>query len=385
MYYYPYFRHGCLIDTIIAWANAAHGCKGNYYMVPKILERIVAFSRLGPGARELSIHVFAGTKSPKEALLSHTLFGVYGRGMSPKYMDSLSEKFIIEGKHCLIQMPRSATRPPLAAKGYSLSSTALRCCPSCLDSDMEQQGFGDWVVLHQIPAITHCPTHGIALIEHARRTFGIARLPSKDGAPLRTNALHRSAGYANYLRYWKLLFDARLPQVSGHHWSHKMRHTLVQLGSAREALGEIERSLIVTWGRSSGTISKHLGLQVAPSFVMDELNLNAGLFFLPQRLVLLTALEQMGIACADESELALSEASDLNTHGIHARLTRHLVDAGLPAGYADAFLSSRRVKGILEATLMDYHVLWRTLQGIPSNLKREIASSLDYDCDWARQ
>lgn len=90
----------------------------------------------------------------REMILQHTLFPFYMR------CQSLAAKDEMLGRLCRGEISTITGIRKFAEK----DSWRPRYCPHCATEEQQELGEPYWHVVHQIPLISHCPTHGCRLI-----------------------------------------------------------------------------------------------------------------------------------------------------------------------------------------------------------------------------
>ena len=90
----------------------------------------------------------------KEMILRHTLFPFYMR------CQTLSAKNEMLGRLCRGEMATITSVRKFAER----DTWRPRYCPRCAAEEQRRLGEAYWHVDHQIPLMTHCPTHGCRLI-----------------------------------------------------------------------------------------------------------------------------------------------------------------------------------------------------------------------------
>lgn len=99
--------------------------------------------------------------SPESLIDRHSTF--------PYFASQLTESVATRWRTALIDGHPDAFRRYLPATKYGLRSThALRYCPDCQQSDLEQFGLAHWHVAHQLPGIRFCPRHTRLLQDRCR-------------------------------------------------------------------------------------------------------------------------------------------------------------------------------------------------------------------------
>ncbi len=88
-------------------------------------------------------------------LHSHTAFPYYARLSSPERVDVLKSRMLVGNK--------GPVRPVQALTPMELQVGAPKFCQLCQADGIAQVGFGFGRLVHQLPYVTRCVTHGVAL------------------------------------------------------------------------------------------------------------------------------------------------------------------------------------------------------------------------------
>lgn len=89
-----------------------------------------------------------GLLTSEEIILHHTLFPFFTRFYSWPAKTELMESIISD---------MISFTPKISRNG--LSDKKLKYCPLCVQEDRNRYGEAYWHTVHQIPLVTHCPTH----------------------------------------------------------------------------------------------------------------------------------------------------------------------------------------------------------------------------------
>ena len=134
-------------DTYAMFRHQIHGKK--YDPLTNLLARHVP---------ALIQRAFGGLVSAEALVREHSVWPVFSRLLSEEASDDLFRSLFV-----------GALRPeipyfPLGTRG-TWFGTRWRGCEDCARHDLLTCGVGHWRVVHQIPGVYHCPSHGLALFD----------------------------------------------------------------------------------------------------------------------------------------------------------------------------------------------------------------------------
>lgn len=114
----------------------------------------------GEAAKLFSHQVLDGAVSPDELLQRHTMFPLMASLLSG---DATSQwkAALIDGRRC----PHRGVFPNFLSFNGARRS---RCCPKCVEEDLDIYGMAHWRIPHQIPGLTHCIYHADMLCEFCK-------------------------------------------------------------------------------------------------------------------------------------------------------------------------------------------------------------------------
>ena len=384
--YVPYLRPGAMLFTLLVFRYRQSGSRG----ICKVLEDL--YGRVGGRKRNLmGEHVatvvtraFGDAASPKDVLLNHTFFGVYSRAMAPPVAVALSNALIIGNQQRIQSFLRRAS-----AVRFKLVNENLRSCPQCVEDDIDLFGFGQWRILHQIPALLFCPEHGHSLSEEALGGPGgniwQYTLPSgRHSESTHSEPWAASEGHATYLEHWTQLFEGRLPILRSHAWATYMDQVVAEIGDLASARLEIDNAIRRRWSTDSASIKAALGHQIEEDFIHVELSHNSAPIRLAQKLIVLGAASALGIDppkanAVSQLRLDLSSVSENNgALPLHAQLRAVLLDSGLLGSLAPALLTDRNMNDVAKVSGVHRSRIWRAMEAIPDQLLDEMASAQEW-------
>lgn len=313
-----------------------------------------ALHAFGDGAECIVPRVFGPNASTRNALMHHTLLGAYCRAMS-----QVSESACINSK--ARRRSTDVTRHLGLRQGArALTTSSLRYCRRCVESDTDQRGFATWRVLHQIRSVGRCPTHGDLLVDEGESLRSTSdgtkpahfRLPGESGCEAPNNPLPMSEGYAAYLELWRLVFDGELPVMRPEPWRELMGNVVVRLGGTQQALYAIEQVIESTWELPVATLDERLSLDGGASFVEAELALVSRPKDLARRLIVYAAARHAGVITEEHEQFALvrSRVVVTNPHpgaaapqqDLYRELWEIVASKGYPIALVEALLENVR-------------------------------------------
>lgn len=384
--YIPGLRHGALLFTLLAFRYLERG-RTRHDQVP-----IEIFGTTGGQRRNLfgenvsmaSDRAFGGKVSPKEILLRHTFFGVYSRALPPVAADAWASAIVERSR------PRDAWTILRTNPGsHNLATPDLRSCLQCVADDIDSFGFGQWHILHHVPALHYCPKHGCPLaIEFPTAGSGNRwryALPRGLRPSVNTHSHYSaSSGHSTYLGLWTQLLDGKLPVLAGRMWAEYMDDVVNSFGDLASANSEIEMAVEREWATSLSSIRANLGPHINENFVHFELSNNPAPARIAQKLIVLGAASTLGITPTTHvkpSQLSLSLGSSSNQAfdlPLQERLRNFLRDSMLPGTLAPFLLDDLSTSEIARNAGVHRRCIWRTMEGIPDQLLKEIASEREW-------
>lgn len=146
---------------------------------------------IGRHAQVLSENAFKGRISAHKLILEHSAWPVFSR-LLPTVV---AQKWFAQCVAGEIQSAKQRFHSPTRG---SLFANSWRSCVDCIASDRGRCGTGHWRVVHQLPGVNHCPTHGSPLLvccADCGSPIGNTRLDALPGEPCSACgcAEHRSA------------------------------------------------------------------------------------------------------------------------------------------------------------------------------------------------
>lgn len=379
--YVPFLRPGALIFTAIVWQYLLNGRASAQRAIEGVYGRVGGRKRniLGDRVAYATRALFADSLSPEDVLHRHTLFGVYSRALSRSAADSWCKSLVAGERHT---QPRSRVRVA-SFGGLRLSTTDLRSCRSCVEQDEGEVGFPSWRVLHLLPALLHCPYHGDALVSEVAGSVGDNmwefRLPSTNGDDRKSQRTGpASDGYAMYLRYWVELFEGRLQTVEAHSWANLMDLVVERIGGTKQAIGELTIQLTRSWGKRPEELVDMLGPQIMRDFVGSELEHRSAPGRVAQKLVILTACEQLKLAPIDGIEsnqlsLPLPTSEPPSQFAEREKLLRSaILGAGFPLAMLRGLAIGSWVANISTQSGIHRHRIQQAIDGFTDELLHEL-------------
>jgi len=344
----PLLRHGDLLFTAIVLRHHTVACTRKGKATLDIRGRLSSSPTcLWSDIAEAGPRLFGSSGVQKEILLSHTILGVYARAASPDCLHHWPEEFTGGTFRRAIQQLGISPR-----KHRELSSFALRWCHSCVEADIESQGFAAWRVLHQIPSFDRCPYHGNSLRSGAPLSIKSDApwplyLPSDGvqiGEPPTHGPIPMSEGYSRYLKLWPQLLDGRLQVVTPEYWWDVVAQIIDKVGNVASAGQRLRKFIEASWGCSIDEISTRLSIEDGTSFIEDELRLRSQPIHVARRLILYsaaTAMKLLGDALV-QSELTFTpfqlSVASVTQPACATELLSSAVAVGLPIASAQALL-----------------------------------------------
>lgn len=295
----PLLRHGDLLFTAIVLRHHTAACtrKGNAVLDVRG-RRSSLPTCLCSDIMEAGPRLFGRPGGQLDILLSHTILGVYARAASRGFLRQWPKEFTERTfRHSIRQLGISRH------KHRELSSVALRWCHSCVEADIEGQGFAAWRVLHQISSLDRCPYHGDPLRSGASPSIKSEvpwplYLPS-DSVQFEETRTHQpipmSEGYGSYLKLWPRLLDGHLQVVTPEYWWDVVAQIVDKIGNVASAGRRLRKYIEASWGSSIDEISTRLSIEGGASFIEDELRLRSQPIHIARRLVLYSAATAMGL------------------------------------------------------------------------------------------
>jgi len=297
----------------------------------------------GDGAELITRRVFGASTRVRDVLMRHTSLGALCRAMSPAAEAA-----------CVNSKARRRSTDVMRHLGHgqgpnNLTVAHLRFCSTCVESDLEEQGFATWRVLHQFRPIERCPMHGATLAYETEAPLctssACLHLPGEQPAKEVGNCLPMSEGYANYLELWRLAFAGNLPVIRPEAWFKLMRLIVGKFGGIRNVQYVLERTIERTWETGISAVGEHLALCGGDDFVAAELALASRPKDLPRRFVVYAAAKHAGIATEEHEQFALDRGQMMmSPHeqnvGPSATLYQELWDAVVPKGFPCALVDA---------------------------------------------
>lgn len=382
--YVPHFPSGSLLFTAIAWRYLLNGAVHKINSIEEVYGHVGGRKRnlFGERIGFASIALFGGSLSPEEVLIRHTLFGVYSRTLAKHTADSWAQN-LVNGRqrngHLPVQLQRGTFRK------LELTTTSLRSCRSCVEKDMDEQGFASWRILHTLPPVHHCPYHGDALITEAEgkagRNIWDLRLPT--GVPIHPSNQHfecASDGYAAYLRLWIDLLNGNLPVLEATSWARCMNVVAERMGSVGNAINELSNLLTMSWNRPPDRLPEVLGNHIQVDFLRLELEHRSTPNRIAQKLVILGACELHGIVSAKElvSEqltIPLGSGGKRSLRESRERLICDtLLHVGFPMAIAPGLASGLSTLSVGKSSGVHRHRVQRAIDSFSESTLEELSS-----------
>lgn len=107
----------------------------------------------GRRAGVLSTNAFAGDLSPEEIVLRHSAWPVYSSLVSRRTAQAWFRRTRDGTERHAVPEIHSPVRGELFASRW-------RSCSACTKLQQHKYGTGHWMVVHQLPGVGYCPTHG---------------------------------------------------------------------------------------------------------------------------------------------------------------------------------------------------------------------------------
>lgn len=104
-------------------------------------------------AATLSATAFAGLISPEQLILNHSAWPVYSSLVSRRSAQAWFQRTRDGASSQIVPEVHSPVQSELFASRW-------KSCASCVSFHRHKYGTGHWMVIHQLPGISHCPTHG---------------------------------------------------------------------------------------------------------------------------------------------------------------------------------------------------------------------------------
>lgn len=391
--YTPFLRPGATLFTIICYQYIALGRTSVTRPIAAVYGRVGGRKRnlFGIGAAKVSENVFGSSLSAIEILQNHTLFGVYSRALDPPGSSHWAKLILDEGKferksfHGMLP-GRVMGQRAMGQRRLELGTPELRSCASCVADDTAKFGFAAWDVLHLLPPVHHCPKHGLPLVCEAearpgRNLWKLGLPQGRASNGISTKGPPPSDGYARYLQLWIELFEGRLPTAAFSAWPGYIESAVKAIGSAHEAMRALGDAVHRLWGLDSVGVSGTLGAHVETDFVVRELSHTTTPSRIAQKLVLITALESLGLT-TDSSTCPVQMSLGLTARASSRELLRQEVFAtGYSSVLADLLMSDvsrSRINSELGLSITRIH---RIVGGFPT----ELLLALRAEGEWSKQ
>lgn len=386
--YTPFLRPGATLFTIVCYQYFVHGQISVTRPISTVYGRVGGRKRnlFGIGAAKVSENVFGSSLSAIEILQSHTLFGVYSRALDPSGASHWAKMIVEEGR-----FERGSFHGMLPGRGMGgrrleLGTSELRSCASCVADDTANFGFAAWDVLHLLPPVHHCPKHGQPLVCEAearpgRNLWKLGLPQGKGSSGISTKGPPPSDGYARYLQLWIELFEGRLPTAAFSAWPGYIEAAVEAVGSAHEAKRAICAAIHRLWGLYAVDVSGTLGGHVERDFVNREVSHRTTPARIAQKLVLITALESLGLA-PDSGTCQVQMSLGLTGKASSKELFRHeVLAAGYSSALADLLMSDVQRSCITSELGLSSARIRRIVGGFPTELLR----ALNAEGEWSKK
>ena len=383
--YVPSLRPGALLFTLAAFRYSQTGRRDKNAVLVDLYGTAGGRKRnlFGESVATISKRAFGDLVPFRDVLLRHTFFGVYSRAMSPAASAAWSDALIAGDRSHRAQ---KVLRNFNSSGQFHLVTRSLRSCPQCVADDIDAYGFGQWRILHQIPALFCCPEHGLALNDEVSGgvagNVGQYALPrGKISTPANRIPWAASDGHSTYLHLWTQLLEGKLPVVTSHAWAAYMDVVVSRVGGIASARTEIESTIRRTWSTGIENITSLTGRHIVENFIHAELSHNSAPVRLAQKLVVLGAISALGIdlpTTGESSQLSLDLSSKFDEYSepsLQERLRRALLDVALPGSLAPLLLTDRNTSQIARDASVHRSSVWKAMQKIPNRLLEEIAST----------
>lgn len=297
----------------------------------------------GSGIGSVTRRLFGQSTTVREILEQHTLFGIYSRTMPPVIAGRLANQIEAGDRSHF----RKAFRGHRQRRIPRLATCHLRSCNKCMDEDLDLLGFTTWRVIHLIPAIAHCPHHGLILLDEGEPRTANNRewklcLPGEQPTQITSVGaarLHMSDGYAAYLRLWLDAFNGNLTGIKPYPWMLVMDAVVRRFGGVAHARTELSKTITRLWGISIEEIAIAFDIPDGHLFVQAELEQRVQASYVASRLIVVAALDEMRMSpprCEQEphhTPLELSEPSPFGSWlspATQAELRTRTMDANFP-------------------------------------------------------
>ncbi|QNP41608.1 TniQ family protein [Lysobacter solisilvae (ex Woo and Kim 2020)] len=383
--YVPYLRPGALLFTLAAFRHFQIGRGSLDATLVDLYGTTGGRKRnlFGESVATISKRAFGCSVPPRDVLLRHTFFGVYSRALSPAAAAAWSDALIAGDRSHKVQ---KVLRNFDSNAQFQLITRNLRSCHQCVADDISTCGFGQWRILHQIPALLFCPEHGLPLNDEiyggsAGSVWQSALPQGRISTPADRTPWAASDGHSTYLDLWTQLLEGKLPVVTSHAWAAYMDLVVSKVGNIASAQTEIETTIRRAWSTDIANIRSGIGRHIMERFIHAELSHNSAPVRLAQKLIVLGAVSALGIdlpTTEESSQLRLDLCSPFNEHSappLQEQLRRFLLDAALPGALAPFLLTDRNTTQIARDASVHRRQVWKTMQRIPNRLLDEIASA----------
>lgn len=377
-----------MVDSIEASGNALYGT------------HMKRRSALGVGAGKLSKTLFGNSVSPRDILERHTLFGVYATAMATSVADTLAHRLIAGEPFAFRWAFRGHRRRDILPLAYR----TMRVCLVCVRNDVDLQGFAAWRVLHQIPAVGHCPEHGDALRDdstgatHKSHRSWPRKLPEENSlgpiTPL-ADTLEMSDGYADYLKLWQEAFEQNLIGIKPDLWMLVMDAVVRHFGTISDACAAIHRAIEKSWGLPIDDVASKLRLPDGPSFVRYELEQKIQASYVASRLVICGALDLLGLSPPRKNSSPIHSYITLNeplpfgswiSPVTQRELRRWVMDGNFPPALFRAMPKDLDVYSLAEVAQIDRIILKKFIRTMPDHLLYRMSKEQSWDhSSWLSQ
>lgn len=389
--YVPSLRPGALLFTLAAFRYLQTGGRDTNAILVDLYGTTGGRKRnlFGESVATISNRAFGDLVPPRDVLLRHTFFGVYSRAMSPAASAAWSDALITGDRSHRAQ---KVLRNFNSSGQFPLVTQSLRSCPQCVADDIDAYGFGQWRILHQIPALVCCPEHGLALNDEVSGgvdgNIGQYALPRGNiSTPTNRIPWAASDGHSTYLHLWTQLLEGQLPVVTSHAWAAYMDVVVSRAGGIASAKTEIESTIRRTWSTDIANITSRTGGHIVENFIHAELSHNSAPGRLAQKLIVLGAVSALGVdlpATGESPQFRLDLSSKLNEDSeppLQEQLRRFLLDVALPGSLAPFLMTDRNTTQIARDASVHRCCVWKAMQKIPNLLLEEIASTQEWQAN----
>lgn len=385
----PLLRPGAALHTAVVVQQLIRGGVGSAAADKAIYGRMGRgkVNLFGSRVSEITDRLFGGELSPAAILNQHTFYGVYARALAPDAAKQWADSLISGGaqshsSYLILRRGMTKRVQPL------LATRDMRSCTKCIEDDVEVQGFASWHVLHHLPSVQYCPRHGTPLrieIEAGQSRWPLC-LPQRQENGRTVEGPPASDGCSAYSSLWLDLFEARLPVVALDAWATHMDFVTSTFGSAAAAAKEIHFSMSRAWGTDADELPLLLGEQVEQNFILNELSHRSMPSRVAQRLLILTALENLGIhpgVLADnptQSKLLFGQKTHSNRPlSLQESLRSEVLNRGCPASLTSLLMTDRTTWAIAR----DGDVRRLTVTRLISSLPLPLLEKLQADRSWS--